>query len=216
MSETNYQADWLEAFARTKDGKANKLMTLWAKALGGEAKLKGLFPYKFGPNSGLVPTNDEKGKYRFFRAFELVKPDAVNYLVIGQDPYPDPHKATGVAFLVPEGVDDPTSLGNLRNRLFPAGVSDLEEWAHKEGVLLINAALTFESREKAKEHLAEWSKFIEAVIRCVREKKPDVEIIALGVAAADVAKKALIICNCHPAARGMSQKMWKKCGPLRG
>lgn len=181
--------------------------------------VKGAFPTKLKPNDLFTPAMSN-----VFRAFTLLKPSKVKYLVIGLDPYPnrDPKTlkdfATGVAFLVPEGVKQPTSLMNLRKGLFPADEPNLEKWSQDKGVLLINAALTIRREGKSGEHLADWKKFTVAVIRCVREKNPKAEIIALGVDAADVAKEALINCCIHPAAMNRDQNaykaFWKAHGPL--
>jgi uracil DNA glycosylase len=185
----------------------------WLKALGGEEKLKGLFPSRFGPDSAdLVPTKDEKGNHRFFRAFELLEPGQVKCLVIGQDPYPDESLATGVAFLVPPGSKS-QSLDILleKDGLFPKEhENDLLAWSIKKGVLLINAALTFSKDRSLKNRLDGWEGFIKAVIRLLREIKPDLEIIAFGKHAGDVAKRAVITCCIHPTARGMTKEKFKE------
>ena len=55
------------------------------------------------------------GPARPFRAFELVAPEDVRLLVIGQDPYPRPGDATGLAFHSPRGV--PPSMRNVYKAL---------------------------------------------------------------------------------------------------
>lgn len=83
---------------------------------------------------------------RPFRAFELVPPERVRLVLIGQDPYPLPGDATGLAFMSLRGV--PASMRNVYAAIaqaFPGfqrpPVADLEHWA-AQGVLLLNAALT--------------------------------------------------------------------------
>ena len=83
---------------------------------------------------------------RPFRAFELVPPDAVRLVLIGQDPYPLPGDATGLAFHCESGV--PASMRNVYAALEQAmpgfrrpRTANLEPWA-AQGVLLLNAALT--------------------------------------------------------------------------
>lgn len=158
-----------------------------------------------------------------FKAFAMLEPNKVKYLVIGQDPYPDESLATGVAFLVPRGRQS-TSLKKLKGKLFPDDEgADLEKWASDAGVLLINAALTTPKGEKAAGgHLNDWKEFTMAVIRCARRYSPNAEIIALGVPAGEVAKQAVISCCNHPAyvPKNQAEKakfdsFWETHGPLR-
>lgn len=44
---------------------------------------------------------------RLFRAFELVQPEAVRVVILGQDPYHGPHQANGLAFAVDQSQDPP-------------------------------------------------------------------------------------------------------------
>jgi uracil-DNA glycosylase len=83
-----------------------------------------------------------------FRALRLVAPDDVKVVVIGQDPYPRPGHATGLAFSAGHGR--PVSL----RRIFEILKADrpgwqaperwlLDGWA-RQGVLMLNAVLTVE------------------------------------------------------------------------
>ncbi|MEM1386137.1 MAG: uracil-DNA glycosylase [Pseudomonadota bacterium] len=82
-----------------------------------------------------------------FAALELCPPDAVEVVILGQDPYPTPGHAHGLAFSVaPQVTPLPKSLGNifgeLRDDLGSAPAQgDLRFWA-RQGVLLLNTALT--------------------------------------------------------------------------
>jgi uracil-DNA glycosylase len=74
--------------------------------------------------------------------------DAVRVLIVGQDPYPSPGHAVGLAFSVPAGVHPlPRSLQNIYQELEadlgvpPPRSGDLAHWA-EEGVLLLNRVLT--------------------------------------------------------------------------
>lgn len=84
-----------------------------------------------------------------WRALALTPPDAVRVVLLGQDPYPTPGHADGLAFSVRPGVRPPRSLANVFRELEadlgharPASGS-LEPWA-RQGVLLLNTALTVE------------------------------------------------------------------------
>lgn len=81
-----------------------------------------------------------------FRALEVLPPAAVRVIVLGQDPYPTPGHADGLAFSVRPGVPLPRSLANIfaemRDDLGAAPASgDLTPLA-RQGVLLLNTALS--------------------------------------------------------------------------
>jgi uracil-DNA glycosylase len=74
--------------------------------------------------------------------------DAVRVVIVGQDPYPGPGHAVGLAFSVPAQVHPiPRSLQNIYQELEadleipPPRNGDLSRWAD-QGVLLLNRVLT--------------------------------------------------------------------------
>jgi len=76
--------------------------------------------------------------------------DSVRVLIVGQDPYPSPDHAVGLAFSVPASVHPvPRSLQNIYQELeTDLGVSrprngDLSRWVDR-GVMLLNRVLTVE------------------------------------------------------------------------
>ena len=83
---------------------------------------------------------------RIFRALALPPRDKVRVVILGQDPYPTPGRATGLAFSFPPGQPPRDSLKNIlaevasdtgRTRMD----GDLTAWA-EQGVLLLNPILT--------------------------------------------------------------------------
>lgn len=82
-----------------------------------------------------------------FAALEACSPDLVRVVILGQDPYPTPGHANGLAFSVTRGLRPlPRSLSNifkeLRDDLGAAPEDgDLTFWA-RQGVLLLNTALS--------------------------------------------------------------------------
>jgi len=135
-----------------------------------------------------------------FRAFELTPYDDVKVVILGQDPYPNPGQAHGLACSVPAEVSHlPGSLRNIHNVL----VSDLsqalgrslsapqhgslEGWA-EQGVLLLNTALTVRAGSKADRVVHRrwvwdgqgWSTFTDAVISAVSDKADRVVFILWG------------------------------------
>lgn len=86
------------------------------------------------------------GPERLFAALEATPPEKVRVVILGQDPYPTPGHANGLAFSVERGVALPRSLANIFKELqadlggVPAN-GDLSFWA-EQGVLLLNTSLS--------------------------------------------------------------------------
>jgi len=106
-----------------------------------------------------------------FKALNLV-PEKVKVLILGQDPYPNPDHAMGLAFSVNKNVSVlPASLKNIFKELeSDLGVvrtnGDLSDWIDK-GVLLLNSSLTFNPM-KPRQHLnIGWNLFTESIIEYV-------------------------------------------------
>lgn len=134
-----------------------------------------------------------------FRAFAMVSPCDINYVVLGQDPYfsslssnPDLPVATGVAFGVQDENEVQQSLSRILYKIYPDGwkgrnLTNLEQWSKSKGVLLLNAALTVprpapdqNPRKCAGKHLKFWAKFTGKVLNYVAENRPDAQMIAFG------------------------------------
>ena len=165
-----------------------------------------------------------------FRAFHLTKLKDVRVVILGQDPYPQPGQAHGLAFSVPEPVPIPRSLSavfkNLeRDReagapfIRPAN-GDLSAWA-KQGVLLLNTALTVGQRN-AGSHSGLWRAFTDLVLEVVSEEHDHVAFLLWGKHAIDRASAVgitepphMIVKSAHPAARGRTkQKPFKDGHPF--
>ena len=81
-----------------------------------------------------------------FRALRLTPRAAVRVVILGQDPYPTPGRATGLAFSFPPGQPPRDSLRNILAELAAdtgqtRADGDLTGWA-QQGVLLLNTVLT--------------------------------------------------------------------------
>lgn len=81
-----------------------------------------------------------------FRALALTPRDRVRVVILGQDPYHTPGRATGLAFSFPPGLPPRDSLKNILTEVAtdtgqPRHDGDLTRWA-EQGVLLLNTALT--------------------------------------------------------------------------
>lgn len=83
---------------------------------------------------------------RIFRALTLTPRDRVRVVILGQDPYPTPGRATGLAFSFPPEQSPRDSLRNILAELAAdtgqtRADGDLTGWAD-QGVLLLNPILT--------------------------------------------------------------------------
>ncbi|MDO5646529.1 uracil-DNA glycosylase [Paracoccus sp. (in: a-proteobacteria)] len=86
------------------------------------------------------------GPDRLFAALDAVAPDQVRVVLLGQDPYPTPGHANGLAFSVTRKTQPPRSLVNIFKELrddvgHAPEYGDLSHWA-AQGVLLLNTALS--------------------------------------------------------------------------
>ncbi len=108
----------------------------------------------------------------WFAAFERIDPHAVRAVILGQDPYPTPGNAMGLAFSVPRGVKVPASLRNIYKALqIDLGITpplhgDLSAWA-EQGVLLLNTALTVEEGKPGSHANFGWGEFTDGVIEAL-------------------------------------------------
>jgi uracil-DNA glycosylase len=86
------------------------------------------------------------GPERLFAALEATRPEDTRVVILGQDPYPTPGHANGLAFSVTPDTPLPRSLKNIfaemRDDLGAApATGDLSHWA-RQGVLLLNTSLS--------------------------------------------------------------------------
>lgn len=118
---------------------------------------------------------------RPFRALIETPPEAVQVVIVGQDPYHGPNQAQGLAFSVPDFCPTPPSLRNLFKELAreygnppEAPRNSLVRWA-RQGVLLLNTSLTVEAHQPASHAGKGWEHITDALImRVLREPRPKV------------------------------------------
>lgn len=130
-----------------------------------------------------------------FNAFAYTSFDDVKVVILGQDPYHQPHQAHGLCFSVNKGVKIPPSLVNIYKELN----SDLGctipthgcliDWA-KQGVFLLNTTLTVEQSCPNSHFNHGWEIFTDTAIQKLNEKTTPVVFILWGRNARS--KKSLI------------------------
>jgi len=148
-------------------------------------------------------------KKDIFNAFKLCSPNDAKVVFLGMDPYHNPGEAHGLAFSVNHGIKVPPSLRNIFKELKADLGADipthgnLEAWA-KQGVLLLNAALTVRKNEPGSHQKIGWSVFTNIVISFLNEKESPTAFVLCGNFARQkkhliTNEKHLVIESSHPS-----------------
>ena len=118
----------------------------------------------------ILPKQDE-----ILNAIKLCPLYNVKVLIIGQDPYPSAEHAHGLAFSS-LSKNTPASLKNIFKKLeqdmgTKHSSNNLTRW-EKQGVLLLNTALTFEGKETKllREHTKLWAPVIENIFSILKKR----------------------------------------------
>ena len=124
-------------------------------------------------------------RFNIFNAFLLTPFKNVKVVILGQDPYPNEEHAMGLAFSVPSDVTSlPGSLRNIYKELEDdLGIvrtkGSLADWA-KQGVLLLNTALTVEANKPGSHSNIGWEKLTQETIRSLSRDKDGLVFILWG------------------------------------
>ncbi|MBP8762782.1 Uracil-DNA glycosylase [Acetoanaerobium noterae] len=139
-------------------------------------------------------------KYKIFEALKLTDYEDVKIVILGQDPYHGPNQAHGLAFSVSLGVPIPPSLLNIYKELerdinfrIP-NHGYLVDWS-KQGVLLLNTALTVRAGMANSHRGKGWEVFTDQVIRLLSLREKPMVFLLWGKNAAE--KEALIDTSKH-------------------
>ncbi|MFI5011716.1 MAG: uracil-DNA glycosylase [Hyphomicrobiales bacterium] len=145
-----------------------------------------------------------------FNALRLTPLHRVRVVILGQDPYPTPGHAHGLAFSVRAGVKPlPASLRNIFNELRadlgldPPAAGDLSQWA-EHGVLLLNTALTVEAGKAGAHMKWPWREMTREAIAAVSRERSRVVFLLWGRKAQTYASlidatRHLIVAAEHPS-----------------
>ncbi len=147
--------------------------------------------------------------YDLYNCFRFTPFAKVKVVLLGQDPYHEPHQAHGLCFSVQDGVKKPPSLENMLKELHsdlgcPIPESgNLTKWA-KEGVLLLNTSLSVREHQANSHANCGWSFFTDSVISILSEKKEHLVFLLWGGNARRKAplidrRKHLILECAHPS-----------------
>ena len=154
----------------------------------------------------------------FFKALALTPVHSVKVVILGQDPYHSLGLAQGLAFSIPANIptnsrEFPSSLRNISKALALEGFGalpngDLHHWA-KQGVLLLNTALSVNLGEAGSHTNLGWKSLIDQLICALALKKPSLVWMLWGGHAQsklpliESGKDQLILQSSHPSGLGV-------------
>jgi uracil-DNA glycosylase len=135
-------------------------------------------------------------KEEIWAALALTPLSSIKVVILGQDPYPTPGNAHGLAFSVLPNVKPlPASLKNI----YKERVTDLQlempangsliSWA-EQGILLLNTVLTVEAGAPQSHSKIGWEEVTDQIIRAIAAQKKNVVFVLWGKSA-QVKKKLL-------------------------
>ena len=144
-----------------------------------------------------------------FNALELTAFENLKVVIIGQDPYHNPHQAHGLSFSVPKGVTPPPSLLNIFKELKTDCQIEkplhgcLINWA-KQGVLLLNSVLTVEENKPGSHANIGWQQFTDTIIQKINAHPEKIIYLLWGAYAHKKAalidtQKHIILTAPHPS-----------------
>ena len=123
--------------------------------------------------------------YNIFNALKWTSCADTKVVILGQDPYHEEGQAHGLAFSVQRGVKIPPSLLNmykeLQNELglYIPNNGYLEKWA-RQGVLLLNSALTVRGGLANSHRNKGWEIFTDRIISCLNDREDPVIFMLWG------------------------------------
>ena len=123
--------------------------------------------------------------YDIYNCFRYTPLANVKVVLLGQDPYHNVGQAHGLCFSVREGIEQPPSLVNIFKELHDdlgcpiPKTGDLTKWA-KQGVLLLNTALTVRAHMVNSHKNCGWTWFTDSVISLLSEKKEHLVFLLWG------------------------------------
>jgi uracil-DNA glycosylase len=130
-------------------------------------------------------------------------------VILGQDPYHEPHQAHGLAFSVQRGVDIPPSLQNIYKELHAEVGFEIPhhgyliDWA-KQGVFLLNTVLTVREHAANSHKGKGWETFTDTLIRHLSDREEPIVFLLWGANARSKAAlidrtKHLVLQSVHPS-----------------
>lgn len=132
-----------------------------------------------------------------FNALKYTSYSEVKAVILGQDPYHGQGQAHGLCFSVKKGVQPPPSLVNIFKEIqaelgiTPPCHGELTAWA-KNGVLLLNTALTVRAGQANSHKGLGWETFTDKVISLLNKREMPMVFLLWG---ANARQKQSLITN---------------------
>ena len=159
-----------------------------------------------------------------FNAFKLTPLNEVKVVIFGQDPYPNPNEAMGLAFSVNKGIKVPPSLVNIFKEIeleynieaeLPKN-GDLTYLA-KQGVLLLNSYLTCVAHHPLSHKSEEYKLFFKDILNVLTKIHRPIVFMLWGNSAKAYKKfllnpNHLIIETNHPSPLSANRGGWFNSG----
>jgi uracil-DNA glycosylase len=123
--------------------------------------------------------------YDLYNCFRYTPLSSLKAVILGQDPYHEPHQAHGLCFSVKEGVKLPPSLVNIYKEIksdlgiCEPNCGNLTKWA-REGVLLLNTTLTVRAHMANSHSKCGWAWFTDSVIELISKNTQNTVFILWG------------------------------------
>ena len=144
-----------------------------------------------------------------FNALRLTAPRTTRVVILGQDPYPTPGHANGLAFSYVGTGALPASLRNIFKELAddlgkPIRTrGDLSDWA-RQGVLLLNTALTVEERTAGAHMKFGWQELTREAVKATADRAPYCAYVLWGAKAIAYRElidegRHLVLTSAHPS-----------------
>jgi uracil-DNA glycosylase len=157
------------------------------------------------------------------RVYRELAPEDVRVVIVGQDPYPTPGDAHGLAFSYVGSGRRPASLRNILLEVAAedlgatdSGRSDLGAWA-RQGVLLLNTVLTVRAGEAGAHRRRGWELLTRATLELLAARPDRIVFLLWGRHAqklgAGIAEPHLVLSAGHPSP--LSVRYFRGCGHFR-
>lgn len=164
---------------------SDRLLGDWSDIIAAEMRQPYFVDLKTFVDEAYTTTTVYPKREDIWNAFVYTKFKDVFCVILGQDPYHGPHQAHGLSFSVQDGVRLPPSLRNIFQELHDdlgcavPKSGNLENWA-RQGVLLLNTALTVEASKAGSHRGKGWEQFTDSIIEQLGKREQPIVFILWG------------------------------------
>lgn len=154
-----------------------------------------------------------------FNAFKYCTVNDLKVVIIGQDPYHEPHQAMGLCFAVNHGVALPPSLKNIYKEIENEYHVDMSKqdgdltYLAKQGVLLLNSILSVEKGKPLSHNIKEYELFFKDILSFINTLNKPIVFLLWGGYAKSLSKyltnpNFLILKANHPSPLSANRGGW--------